>query len=226
MITSETIGALSLNISFILYLVLFFPQLLHNLIYKKTKNLSLLMHSILVLANCADLIYGFGRHMQWQYRTVTIVALACLVIQGIQICTYSRFDKRLFKTNLATIIFLNLIVLYAIYSVWMENLTVTTMITIGAIAHLGFITYSIPQIIKNYRLRTTSGISIYFVGLSIFLGICDTVSAWALQWDLPSKIGSPIMVMLGMILFSQFFTLRKKTPIHSPDMGFASNRSI
>ena len=47
----------------------------------------------LLLISWCDLIYGFGREMQWQYRMVTVVGLLSLSIQHYQFGRYGLHTK-------------------------------------------------------------------------------------------------------------------------------------
>lgn len=203
----SSIGHITLNISFVLYLIFYLPQLIHNFKKNNIQELSLLMHLILCVATIADLIYGFGRHMQWQYRLVTIISLLCLTLQHWQICYYQKFDRKLFLLSISLAITL----LLAVVSIYTEIISAKFAITAGTLAPIGYFTFTIPQIIKNYRDQTTIGISIYFVLISVSLNLLDTISAWTLQWDWPSKIGSPLALLLASILLRQFWTYKPKS---------------
>ena len=78
-------GSVSLNISFILYLIHYLPQLIHNQRDGQIKQLSLSFHYLLLLCYLADLNYGFGLNLPWQYRLVSAFGLACLLIQHYQL---------------------------------------------------------------------------------------------------------------------------------------------
>lgn len=203
-----TLGHFTLNLSFFLYLIFYLPQLIHNLKKTHLQELSLLMHVILCIATIADLLYGFGREMQWQYRLVTIVSLVCLSIQHLQICYY-RIVK---NTSLLWLLTggLSLALGLAIFSIYMHILSTEIAIGGGIVAQIGLFTFTIPQIIKNYRDQTTIGVSIYFVLFSVLLNLLDSISAWTLGWDYPSKIGSPAALLLSSFLLWQFKLYRAR----------------
>src|SRR3990167_9795020 len=91
--TNESVGYITLNLSFILYLIFFVPQLFHNARHSRIQQLSLGMHYVFCTAYLMDLAYGFGRDMQWQYKTVTIVGLASLTVQHFQIYRSGLADR-------------------------------------------------------------------------------------------------------------------------------------
>ena len=85
-----TLGNFCLNISLLLYFLLYIPQIYHNCRYRQFNNLSLGFHTLFLLAALADMVYGFGRITQWQYRLISIVTLICIMIQHVQLLIYRR----------------------------------------------------------------------------------------------------------------------------------------
>lgn len=77
----ETIGNAVLNLAFILYLIHYFPQLLTNRKNSNLEHLSLHFHGMLSVCYFSDLAYGLGMNMPWQYRCVSMIGSACLLIQ-------------------------------------------------------------------------------------------------------------------------------------------------
>jgi uncharacterized protein with PQ loop repeat len=204
MLSQSEIGNITLNISSVFYFIFYLPQILHNVVYKKVDHLSMGMQIILCIATMADLIYGIGRSMPWQYRTVTMVGLISLAIQQWQICLYSQRSH--FKMTLSLAVLLAL----SIYCVVNKSLNVTMLMLVGMVAQLGGMVYALPQIMKNFVIRTSDGLSFYFIVLGIFLDSCDTISAWTLNWDFPSKIGSPLAIAFSLVLLGQFFAYRTR----------------
>jgi len=210
------IGSISLNISFVLYLSLLAPQLFHNYTYRNTQHLSWGMHYAMFTSYIFDLLYGFGRHMQWQYKTVTIIGLICLTVQHIQIYRYSGFTSKQqqhywWSTGLLISLFISVVIGWGFF-----NLSPTIFIGAGAMAQIGWLIYVIPQIFKNHRIQSTAGISVYFVLLLIFLATCDTISAWTLGWDWPNKYGTPVGIILRLILLYQFYMFARTTVVSTP----------
>ena len=91
------VGEVSLSLSASIYLIWLLPQLWHNHWRKSTKGFSFAFHSLLFIGYCFDLMYGFGLHMEWQYRLVTIVGLCSLFIQHLQFGFYNYTDNSLSK---------------------------------------------------------------------------------------------------------------------------------
>ncbi|HVY53713.1 MAG TPA: PQ-loop repeat-containing protein, partial [Gammaproteobacteria bacterium] len=65
--------------------------------------------------------------------------------------------------------------------------------------------YAWPQVIKNFSTRTSKGISLSTVGLSIIMSIGDLIAAYALDWPWPSKIGALLAIVPKLILLWQCF---------------------
>jgi uncharacterized protein with PQ loop repeat len=210
------IGNIALNISFIVYLVLYLPQVIHNLRRKSTNGLSFLMHALLVIGYIADMMYGFGRHMQLQYRLVSVIGLICLGFQHFQIGYY---QKPTANYIIATVLLLGFLG-YALYAIIGPALPAHEYINAGYIAWAVGVVYTLPQVWKNYRFSSALGVSLLFIIFDIISSSCDSISAWCLNWDLPSKIGSPIEVALGFVLLIQTLYFVKK------DRAIRQNQAI
>lgn len=204
------LGLITLNISSTIYLIWLIPQIIHNFRRKDTEGLSMLMHGILFTACLSDLMYGFGTGMQWQYRMVSIVTLCGLMVQHYQIGCYGLHrvtEKKLY--GFLSILFC-LFFLYAFYVIQSHAQSRSFYDLFGMIANIGFLSYTLPQVFKNYSTQSAVGLSIYFIFLSIFLNLCDINSAWMLNWDYPSKIG-PIFTLTGnlCLLFQYIYYERR-----------------
>jgi len=198
-----SIGNISLNISFVIYFMWFIPQIILNFKRKNTEGLSILMHSILFIGYLCDLMYGFGCSMQWQYRMVTIIGLISLSIQHYQIGHYGLHhpqEKQFYKV--LTILY-PLLFIFCLSAIQFSHFNKSIFDLFGLCTNACWLIYGIPQIIKNYNNQSTLGLSTVFVCFSIFLNLCDTTSAWALNWDYPSKIGPMLSLTQNLILLSQ-----------------------
>ena len=196
------VGEISLNFSLSIYLVWLLPQLILNFKRQTTQGLSLSLHALLFTGYLSDLLYGFGCHMQWQYRIVTLIGLSCLIVQHLQFRYYGlaaneKFGYLLFNIG---IIIGSLTILIILIHFKSNRLLFDSA---GLIANFCWFSYAFPQIIKNYRQQSTVALSLIFIILGIISNICDTVSAWSLDWDYPSKIGAPISLVENLILLIQ-----------------------
>lgn len=204
--TAHTIGEISLSVSTIIYIIWFLPQILENFQHKSTEGLSLWMHGLLLLGYTIDLMYGFGRHMQWQYRLVTVVGLICLLIQHIQFALYNLKSKAAYWNFVVLSGLVVSVLVYAILNItvfhhgkWYYDMT-------GYIESVCYFSYVIPQIIKNFRLKSTEGLSRLFVAFSILLGFLDFTSALTLHWDLPSLLMPSVdIIKKGILVFQIFY---------------------
>lgn len=203
---AEQIGKISLYFSTALYLIYLLPQLFHNAKGLHIKKLSLYTHSILFFAYILDLLYAFGRSMPWQYKLVSCVGLLCLVVQHFQFLYFSKHLEDLDQKVLKLLSFVFIFCLGLSLYLFLEGyLTKTLFISLGFLSQLGWFTYALPQIYKNYKFKNAEGLSIYFILFILLLAFCDSLSAWLLDWDLPNKIGSPISFCIKLILLFQFF---------------------
>ena len=210
---TQLLGNITLNTSLGIYLIWFAPQILLNFKRKDTEGLSMLMIGILCIGYISDLLYGFGRGMQWQYRLVTLIGLCGLAIQHYQFGRYGLHRTTQKTTylllNVAYLLFLG----YALFAIIGAYHSKGFYDLAGMLANACWFVYMLPQIIKNHHQGSTEGLSRIFVWLSIFLNLCDITSAWALGWDYPSKIGPAVTLLGNLCLLSQviYYARRNKT---------------
>jgi uncharacterized protein with PQ loop repeat len=190
----KMLASITINLSFILYLIFYLPQILHNQRRDNIQHLSINMHALLYCGYIADLMYGFAMHYPWQYKTVSLVGSICLSIQHYQILKYHKFSNLPLKLLSFCIIILITGRYYKLVNV----------IWLGSLAHLCFVSYMLPQIIKNYQNKAhTRSTNKFYLILSMIISILDTISAYLLNWALPNKIAAPVSLSLKLILFKQ-----------------------
>lgn len=206
------IGEVSINLSLFVYFIWFLPQIRVNFKRRSTEGLSMFMHGLLCIGYIADLMYGFGRHMPWQYRMVTCSGLASLAVQHYQ---FGRFGLHK-NTEKISYIFISVACLillgYAFYNLDLTRRSKNFYDIAGVISNASWFCYVIPQIIKNYKNKSVEGLSLSFVLFSIILSVCDAVSAWTLGWDYPSKIGAPLTLIKKSVLLMQMKYYKNKQP--------------
>lgn len=205
------IGNICLNCAFILYLFVYLPQIIHNRDTNHIANLSLKMHFTFYIAYILDLFYGFSSLLPWQYRMVSIIGVGLLTVQHIQLTRFfwskdkqTGFNILFLLSMIASIIYF-FIVQQAVYS---EH----TTLVIGYVSRVGFLFYTVPQILKNKRLQSTSAISTSFVYINLTLAILDLIAAWCLDWGWPNKLGAPITVCL---MFTMLLQTKQYHPANS-----------
>ncbi|OGT47099.1 MAG: hypothetical protein A3F17_02155 [Gammaproteobacteria bacterium RIFCSPHIGHO2_12_FULL_41_15] len=204
---SNIIGHISLNISFMMYLIYFAPQLWHNRHNHHIQALSLGLHVLFIMTNLADLCYGFGRHMQWQYRVVTLITLIALAIQHWQLhqffkttCHHST-KWRLLNYAIGTFILLAMLLL-----LFDQILPSIFYIQCGLISNTGILFIYLPQIYKNYKIKSAEGLSSGFIYLALSTALLDLISTICLNWDWPSFIGPTLGIISLSILLYQKIT--------------------
>lgn len=211
MTTEHLIGEITLSISTFFYIIWFLPQLWLNFKRKDTEGLSYWMHGLLFVGYSCDLMYGFGVHMQWQYRFSTIWGLACLCIQHFQIGRYGLHRRTEKWTYIAISTIVTLVILLAFMTLRFTHESKGFYNWMGMLSNLCWLTYFLPQIIRNYIHKSTQGLSVWFVIVSILMSVCDVTSALMLNWDWPSLVGVPIdLTKKGIVLF-QLYYYRKRT---------------
>ncbi len=209
-ISEHLIGEIFLDISFLLYLFLYPPQVYHNFRYHKVRELSFGFHTLIVIASTTDLYYAFGRIAQWQYRAASVLTFVCLMIQHVQWLLHA--DKTRYKLLnwwLLTALIITLLVgLFVVLYIHPESLRI--YIIAGWIERLCGWTYTIPQIIKNSRQHSAASISPVYASIAVITIILDTTAAWVFHWGSPSLYGTPISLAMHTWLLLQCFLIKKK----------------
>lgn len=198
------LGQISLNISFVLYLIVYVPQIIHNHTSNQIADLSLGLHFLLFLSYIFDLMYGFSYSLPWQYKTVSTVGLGLVIIQHLQLTKFFLMQKYTIWFNATTLfLFINLVFLYYFFVMAGTKLDLTTTLIFGTVARTCGLIYCIPQIIKNAYAKTAAGISLYFIYLNLLLAILDTISSWTLNWGWPNKLAAPANIVIMLIILWQ-----------------------
>ena len=205
---THTIGEITLSLSTLVYFCWFIPQIWLNFRRKNINGLSFWMHSLLLFGYTADLLYGFGRHMQWQYRFVTITGLFFLFIQHSQFARYG-LQTRLQKNSFMFVsIAVGIAFIYAVLNFTVLHHGKKYYDIAGFVSDLCWMTYLFPQMIKNYRAKSTIGLSIGFVVLDLTLSALDITSTFTLHWDWPSVLSECVTVLKKSVLLFQIFYYR------------------
>lgn len=216
MITAHTIGEMTLSVSTTIYLIWFLPQIILNFKRKSTEGLSFWLHTLLFLGYAADLIYGFGLHMQWQYRFVTIVGLTSLLVQHWQFWHYSKaksVGEGLYFT-ITLLIFGMLFFSIAVIMLYQPPRSFNNFF--GMVSNSCFFIYMLPQIAKNYMSKSTEGLSFLFVLFGLLLAFCDFASAVALTWSWPSLVGPFIGAATKTTLLVQIYYYARQSRVEVP----------
>lgn len=209
--SAHQLGEITLSLSTFVYFIWFVPQLVLNYKRKNTEGFSLWMHGLLLIGYSADLLYGFGRHMEWQYRLVTIVGLCFLSIEHVQIAIYGcRSKSEKWNFTILSVIVVALLI-YAIVNFTLDQHSKTYYDIAGFVSSICWMTYVLPQIIKNFKQKSTKGLSLWFVILSICLSLLDITSTFALHWDWPSVLSECVTLLKKSILILQvaYYSQRK-----------------
>lgn len=206
--TIQTIGHLTLNLSFCLYCIYFLPQILHNRKNNNRHQLSLGLHMLYILGFCADWIYAVGQQMPWQYKTVTAIGLVMMLVQHYQL----RPNKTTPHSHKSAYYALTILALM-LYAFTVNASTNSHILTrhdldlVGLLSTICFTCTFFPQILKNYRTRTACGLSNTFIKLTLLVASIDFVSALCLNWPWPSLL-SPILLFaihLGCLSQQHYF---------------------
>lgn len=194
--TKALIGAFSLNVSLVLYFTSYLPQLRHNQKGQDLKHLSLPFHFMLLTDYLLDLLYGFSLDLPWQYKLVSWTGLLYLMIQHRQLF---KLHKKNILSNEVLLLMLSVII-----GLYFMSLKESVYLLIGWMVQIFNIGFYFPQIIKNLRnQKAARSLSISFLSLHLLSVTLDNISAWCLNWPMPSKVGAAMVSLLTITLFIQ-----------------------
>ncbi|MDF1685114.1 MAG: PQ-loop repeat-containing protein [Legionellaceae bacterium] len=205
-ISPTTLGNLTLNIAFVLYLIVYVPQIRHNKNKHHLAELSISLHMLIMTSFVLDLLYALFKPLPWQYRAVSIAALSTLSIQQFQLMRFAqeRGQIRLLAVlSLFSVSLISILMLLGFFYFDAMAHSSNTILLIGWVSRVGFLSYIVPQIIKNYRMSSAKALSTSFLALSLFLSLLDLTSAWCLDWGWPNKLGTPLTITLTLMLLWQ-----------------------
>ncbi len=199
------VGSVALDISLIIYLIRYLPQLIYNQKQAYIHQISLTTQLLMVLANGFDLLYGIGLGLPWQYQLVSFVTLGFLVVQQVQIQkAYQNVPKQHYLGWFVTILSI-----IGLFIPWPYMF----LLTLGWISSGSYLIYWIPQIIQNSQQQQGRGFSPQFMGLSLMSVFCDVIAAWFLYWPLPSLVTPLVTLSLYLIMIAQYYQHQSKIHI-------------
>ncbi len=196
MLSTATIGAISLNLSTILYFTYYLPQLLHNQRGEQLRGLSLSFHHLIMLDYLFDLVYGFALDLPWQYKLVSLTGVACLSIQQKQL--HRIWQKKSLSSPALLLVFA------ACFALYLLPLKTSSYLLLGHSVYVLNIAYQLPQIINNYKKKNVAlSLSLSYLCLLLLTSCFDILSAVCLKFPLPSIIDACATAILGLVLTYQ-----------------------
>lgn len=209
------LGEISLNVSTCIYFIWLIPQLILNFKQQSLSSLSVGMHLLLIFGYWADGIYGFGQHLPWQYRLVTIVGLMALMIEHYQFWRYNRWDIK--SRHLFNGITILLLLVFGL-SFYLIKFSCSPRFYdfFGVCSWLCWLIFIWPQLFKNFQQRSARGVSMQTVSLALLSGLGDLIAAFTLAWSWPSKAGSLLALFPKFLLWAQclYYNRYQRANIH------------
>ena len=192
---------ISLNLSFVLYCILYIPQLMHNQKKPILTDLSLVMHLFLYCAYCFDLLYSTLTHLPWQYRLAAGLGWLYLSLQQLQFIRYYHLARVYSRLAICFSVWIGSVLLsiYVLYVNPSQNLATA----LGYVAQIAFCTALLPQVIKSRKIQSSAAISLIDIALNCFVSCLDLICAWQLNWGWPNRLGSILIVCLTGLLLLQ-----------------------
>jgi hypothetical protein len=197
----------TLYISFVLYVSLLLPQVFYNLKRRSVDGLSWGMHLLLITSYIFDIGFSVGTLMPWQYYAIPMTEVPILMVQHVQFKVYRREYQPRGYVIITISLLLLAITMIALLSRRAQYAYLFPLF--GFVSLTGWSIANIPQIILNFRSRSTEGLVVSYAFVSCIAHSSDIISAYGLNWGIPIKIGSPFAFLLGLILISQYYYYRQ-----------------
>lgn len=198
----QNIGNITLNISFVIYLVQFVPQIIHNTRNKDAiDNISMLTQFGMLTVVLCNVVQAVGFDLNWQYLVIALIYLVGITIQQLQISFH--------KKRMPKVINLIFAMLFAIAILAMRSDSKLTFEIAGIISLLIHFLYWLPQIYKNYKQQTFIGYGDLFIILAWLGIICDLCSSFLLGWPIIVKLNIITMSLIISILVLQKIYYRR-----------------
>ncbi|MBF13223.1 MAG: hypothetical protein CMF46_02535 [Legionellales bacterium] len=205
-INDGTVGWIALNLAFLLDSLYYFPQVFKNHSRHDDLDISISMHFIILIGCISDLLYSFGRHMPWQYQATTVTCLLPVLIQYYQLWCVND-NPRVFA--LSNKLLASWVIALSTAYLMVSDVTLIALFN-GYMTQLCFSIALIPQILKNYRLGHADALSLPTFIMMFIISCCDITSAWSLEFDLPSRYGSIMIIILESTCIAQIAWYRYK----------------
>ncbi len=190
---SDMLGAFALNLAFILYLIHYFPQLIHNTQNAKLQQVSLHFHGLLGISYLTDLCYGIGMQLPWQYRTVSLIGTICL---GIQHCQLMKLHRQAWIFQGYTLLLAVILITFCINT--FNDSSTHFFLLMGYVSQITSLIFLLPVIVRNFSQKKAQSLSISYLGLNWLCYGCTLTAAYCLHWPLPSKLGT----LFGLLCLS------------------------
>jgi hypothetical protein len=195
--TAQVLASITLNISFLIYMLLYLPQVLHNRNSANLTQVSLYWHTLMYISLSFDFFYGLSMNFAWQYCSVSTMGMWFIISQQWQLYNLHRNKVYL----LVLIIHFYLLLLF--FTIFKMHLNYNLAQIISAASRITGLIAMLPQIKFNYLNKTARGLSNSYLKLNLCLVGLDTTSAWLLDWGWPNKIATPVTGLLYLILWLQ-----------------------
>ena len=197
------LGFWTLNCSLILYTVFYLPQLCHNAKFKRYHRMSMGFHSLLLLSACADLVYAYSIIAQWQYRAVAVLTFVYLLIQHLQLLRHASLGAMQSRIMNGLTLLCVAVILGVVFLAQHAQPLTRLGIVCGWLERIGNTIYLWPQWFKNRTEKHSGTLSVSFLWLVALTTACDSVSAWWFHWGPSSRYGTPLALVVIILLLYQ-----------------------
>lgn len=178
---TQELSELVLNISLIIYLIQFVPQIIHSTKNKESlENISMLTQFSLLIFTLCCIVQIVSLNLDWR---LLVIAMGCLIGITIQQLQISFNNKRM--PEVINLVFVMLITIAILAIRYKPNVMYMLTTILGLLAC--FI-YWLPQTYKNFKQKLFSGYCLLFIILAWLGFLCLLVNSFLVNTPLSVKV--------------------------------------
>jgi len=217
MLTKEAIASLALWVPLSLYVSAIWMQILKNFHIKSTKGISFCLGLFFYVGVFSGTLYVYFLNLPLAFKVMIIfqaIAITTLAFQQYAYASFQQIKRRtLTLYGFATTLFVLALGLAYFYPFTVGHISGWICIVTLALSR-------IPQIIKIFLRKTTSGFSLGFVLLGITAELIELTSVIVLKLPIQSIIDASRRLLIDTIFLSQFYLYRKNNAESIPKSRF------
>ncbi|MBK2259322.1 PQ-loop domain-containing transporter [Francisella philomiragia] len=201
---TQELSELILNISLVIFLIQFIPQVVHNSKNKEAlNNISMFTQFSLLIFTLCCIVQIVGLNLDWRFL---VIAMGCLIGITIQQLQISFNNKRM--PEVINLVFVMLITIAILAIRYKPNImyTITTILAV-----LICFIYWLPQTYKNHKQKLFTGYCSPFIILAWLGLLCLVINSFLLCAPPSIRIGLiAVTVTIPLLIVQKLFYKNSK----------------
>ncbi|GMN89508.1 hypothetical protein [Francisella sciaenopsi] len=204
--STQELSELVLNISLIIYLIQFIPQIIYSTKNRESlNNISILTQFSLLIFTLCCIVQIVSLNLDWR---LLVIAMGCLIGITIQQLQISFNNKRM--PEVINLVFVMLITIAILAIRYKPNAMYMFTTVLGILACS---IYWLPQTYKNHKQKLFTGYCSLFIILAWLGFLCLLINSFLLYTPLNIKIGLVVITITIPLLIIQKLLYRNSKKI-------------